>query len=102
MFNLDIRSTWSLTRFNSNERKTENHNEDNYEEEIRNKILEASLPFVRELGWSKSALSAGAKAIGYPGVTHGIFSRGGGDLIYYFQKTSNEKLVEYLKQVIIE
>lgn len=30
-----------------------------YEENIRHKILEASLPFVHELGWSKNAISAG-------------------------------------------
>lgn len=62
--------------------------------------MEAALPFVQELGWSKDAISAGAKATGYPSITHGMFSRGGADLVHYFQKTSNLKLIEILKKVI--
>lgn len=72
--------------------------EDRYEEDIKLKILEASLPFVIELGWSKNALSAGAESIGYPGIAHGIFADGGADLVNYFQKSSNNKLLNYLKQ----
>ncbi|KAJ8936126.1 hypothetical protein NQ318_022208 [Aromia moschata] len=75
---------------------------ENYEGEIKNKILEASLPFVTELGWSKEALSAGAQIMGYPGITHGMFSKGGADLVHYFQTSSNRKLVEVLKEFRIE
>jgi len=96
----NTRPLWLISRYSTKETTTDqSHNEERYEEDIRNKILEASLPFVTKLGWSKNAIIAGAEAIGYPGVTHGMFSRGGGDLVYYFQRTSNEKLVEYLKQV---
>ncbi|XP_968270.1 ubiquinone biosynthesis protein COQ9, mitochondrial [Tribolium castaneum] len=72
---------------------------DCYEDDIKEKILAASLPFVVELGWSRSALGAGAQAVGYPGVTHGLFPRGGADLVLYFQRTSNLKLVEILKEM---
>ncbi|KAK5640082.1 hypothetical protein RI129_010893 [Pyrocoelia pectoralis] len=78
--------------------ETKSRLEDQYEEEIKLKILDASLPFVVELGWSVNALSAGAESIGYPGIVHGIFPRSGADLVYHFQKSSNQKLVEYLKQ----
>ncbi|XP_030750110.1 ubiquinone biosynthesis protein COQ9, mitochondrial-like isoform X3 [Sitophilus oryzae] len=71
---------------------------DKYEEEIRNKILAASLPFVIELGWTKECLSKGAEQVGYPGISHGMFTRGAGDLVHYFNTSSNEKLVETLKQ----
>lgn len=73
-----------------------------YEEDIKNKILDASLPFVHDLGWSKEALSAGAESVGYPGITHGMFARGGGDLVMHFQKSSNKRLVDFLKKHRIE
>lgn len=63
--------------------------------------MEAALPFVDEFGWSKDAISAGAKTVGYPAITHGMFSRGGADLVNYFQKTANIKLVEILKKVML-
>lgn len=69
------------------------------EDEIRNKILSASLEFVPKLGWSKEALSAGAKTAGFPGIAHGMFPRGGADLVHYHQTTSNSKLLEFLKEL---
>ncbi|XP_050311612.1 ubiquinone biosynthesis protein COQ9, mitochondrial [Anthonomus grandis grandis] len=74
-------------------------NGDKYDEDIRNKILEASLPFVSELGWSKECLSRGAERLGYPGITHGMFNRGAGDLVHHFNTTSNHKLVQIMQQV---
>ncbi|GJQ70855.1 hypothetical protein Trydic_g777 [Trypoxylus dichotomus] len=71
-----------------------------YEADIKSKILEASLGFVSSKGWSKDAIAAGAQEIGYPGITHGMFARGGGDLVHYFQYTSNQKLVKYMKEKI--
>ncbi|XP_049819756.1 ubiquinone biosynthesis protein COQ9, mitochondrial isoform X1 [Aethina tumida] len=71
---------------------------DSYEDDVKEKILCASLKFVPELGWTKEALSAGAQTVGYPGVAHGIFQSGGGDLVHYFQLSSNKKLVDILKK----
>ncbi|KAH1010794.1 ubiquinone biosynthesis protein COQ9, mitochondrial [Dendroctonus ponderosae] len=76
---------------------TENNSE-NYEDDIRNKILAASLPYVLDQGWSKECLSKGAEKVGYPGISHGMFTRGAGDLVHYFNTSSNMKLVEILKQ----
>ncbi|CAG9763394.1 unnamed protein product [Ceutorhynchus assimilis] len=69
-----------------------------YEDDIRNKILAASLPYVPELGWSKECLSRGAEQMGYPGISHGMFTRGAGDLVHYFNTSSNAQLVEILKK----
>ena len=47
-------------------------------------ILRASLPFVNQYGWTIDTLSQGAKSLGYPYVSHGLFPRGGTELIDYF------------------
>lgn len=70
-----------------------------YEENIKNRILEHALQFVPKTGWSIESLSSGAKAAGYPTITHGIFPNGGGDLVHYFNVKCNEKLVEEMKTV---
>ncbi|KAK9696538.1 COQ9 [Popillia japonica] len=48
-------------------------------------------------GWSKESIAAGAQDVGYPSITHGMFARGGGDLVHYFQQTANQRLVQYMK-----
>lgn len=73
-----------------------------YEDNVKNQILERSLEFVPKSGWSVEALSAGAKAVGYPSITHGLFPNGGGDLVHYFNVRSNEKLVAQMKTVSAE
>ncbi|XP_023024208.1 ubiquinone biosynthesis protein COQ9, mitochondrial isoform X2 [Leptinotarsa decemlineata] len=101
----NLRSTsklivWQVTRLSSTDSSsTKECNGPTYEDEIRNKILAASLPFVPELGWSKEAISNGAECIGYPGISHGMFTRGGADLVHYFQTSSNSKLVDILKKI---
>lgn len=99
VFNSDTCVAWTSCRLRCSHSRPQN--EENYEEDIKTKILAAALPFVLELGWSKDAISAGAKTVGYPGITHGLFPNGGADLIHYFQKTSNLQLVEILKKVSI-
>ncbi|XP_060521029.1 ubiquinone biosynthesis protein COQ9, mitochondrial isoform X2 [Cylas formicarius] len=91
----DTRTIWMKCKRNL----AANQSGEDYEEDIRNKILEASLPFVLELGWSREALSRGAQCVGYPGITHGIFTRGGGDLVHYFNTTSNLRLLDILKEL---
>ncbi|XP_075225152.1 ubiquinone biosynthesis protein COQ9, mitochondrial-like isoform X2 [Lycorma delicatula] len=79
----------------SNNKEEEEH--EIYEESIRTKILQAALPFVHNYGWSKDAISAGAESLGYPGIVHGMFPRGGAELVQHFYCTSNQQLVEKLK-----
>lgn len=97
--NLGTYTLWlSYRQFSSQAQPEHNQTQsnNNYEEDIKVKILQASLPFVHEMGWSKEALSAGANQIGYPGVIHGMFLKGGADLVHYFQTSSNQKLVEHM------
>ena len=86
----------------SNPYSHQNHHEQEdqqYEENIKNSILENALDFVTKFGWSVESLSAGAKAAGYPTITHGLFPNGGGDLVHYFNIKCNEKLVDAMKTV---
>lgn len=101
IFILDSYSIWLTSRQYCKQEQTSEaeHNDEHYEEGIKNKILEASLVYVKDLGWSKESLVEGAKAAGYPGVTHGMFVKGGADLVHFFQTKSNENLVEFLKKV---
>nr|CAD7575572.1 unnamed protein product [Timema californicum] len=71
---------------------------DEYERNIKENILNASLPFVQNFGWTKNALSAGAESIGYAGVAHGMFPREGAELVLYFCTSCNKKLAEQMKQ----
>lgn len=79
--------------------KTTEHEEHQYEENIKKNILAKALDFVQKTGWSIESLAQGAEAAGYPGVAHGLFPNGGGDLVHYFNITCNEKLVEQMKSV---
>lgn len=76
---------------------TTEHDEHQYEENIKNRILEKALDFVMQSGWSVESLSSGAKAAGYPTITHGLFPNGGADLVHYFNIKSNERLVDLMK-----
>lgn len=95
VFYSDTYVAWTSCRLQSISQQQDG----NYEEEVKNKILAAAMPFVAEFGWSKEAIGAGAEAVGYPGVVHGLFPGGGADLVHFFQKTSNMQLVEKLKKV---
>ncbi|XP_069359143.1 glomulin-like isoform X2 [Maniola hyperantus] len=68
-----------------------------YEEDVKKRILAKALDFVAKSSWSVESLAQGAEAAGYPGVSHGLFPNGGGDLVHYFNITCNEKLVEEMK-----
>lgn len=72
--------------------------DEEYEKNIKSKILAASLKYVHDLGWSQQAISAGAESIGYPGVIHGLFPNRGADLVQYFYLTCNKELNKILKE----
>lgn len=79
------------------ETSTNNESEEEYEKNIKSKILSASLKFVQDYGWSQQAISAGAESIGYPGVVHGMFPSGGADLVQHFYSSCNLQLSKMLK-----
>ncbi|XP_029160729.1 ubiquinone biosynthesis protein COQ9, mitochondrial [Nylanderia fulva] len=89
---------------NDSNRKTESQqstheeSDEEYDTNIKIKILGASLKFVPDMGWSKQAISAGAESIGYPGVIHGLFPNGGAALVQYFYSECNRKLNQMLEK----
>ncbi|XP_014243082.1 ubiquinone biosynthesis protein COQ9, mitochondrial-like isoform X2 [Cimex lectularius] len=71
-------------------------NDKRSEDSVKAQILDSSLQFVHFHGWSRNAITAGAESLGYPGVTHGFFPKGGIELVEHFYKTSNSLLFESL------
>lgn len=67
-------------------------------EDVKQKVLSASLPFVHQYGWTEDAISAGAESIGYPGIIRGMFPQGGSELVHYFYSSCNKMLSEKLKE----
>ncbi|CAG8852372.1 10295_t:CDS:1, partial [Racocetra persica] len=59
-------------------------------------ILRASLSFVPKYGWTIESLSHGANSLGYPSVSHGLFPRGGIELIDWFLEDSRRKMADEL------
>ena len=79
------------------DKKEESREEE--EEEEGERILAASLAFVPQHGWSTEAIAEGARSLGLSGTVHGIFPRGGYDIISFFEHQCNEKLASHLKQL---
>ncbi|XP_026316735.1 uncharacterized protein LOC113227874 isoform X2 [Hyposmocoma kahamanoa] len=80
----------------------EHDEEDQYEQNVKDRILEKALEFVPTNGWTVEALRAGAEAVGYPGITHGLFPNGGADLVHYFNVKCNQNLVDQMKTWTVE
>ncbi|XP_011066775.1 PREDICTED: ubiquinone biosynthesis protein COQ9, mitochondrial [Acromyrmex echinatior] len=80
------------------QQSTHEENDEEYEKNIKLKILGASLKFVPDMGWSKQAISAGAESIGYPSVIHGLFPKGSAALVEYFYSMCNRELNEILEK----
>lgn len=79
------------------QKKEEEPQEDDHVTEIRNKILESSLAFVDANGWTRQTIVKGAEQSGYPGTVHGMFPRGGIELINYYYLKCNKQLVEEMR-----
>ncbi|XP_050671798.1 ubiquinone biosynthesis protein COQ9, mitochondrial-like isoform X2 [Leptidea sinapis] len=73
------------------------HDESQYEDDIKNKILSKALEFVPKNGWTVEALAQGAETAGYPGIAHGMFPNAGGDLVHFFNVKCNKELVQQMK-----
>uniref|UniRef100_A0A0A1XQ97 Ubiquinone biosynthesis protein n=1 Tax=Zeugodacus cucurbitae TaxID=28588 RepID=A0A0A1XQ97_ZEUCU len=65
---------------------------------IRTQILEAALPHVPELGWTRDAIVKGAEEAGFPSVVHGMFPDGGYALVSYFYGKCNDEVVRRLQE----
>lgn len=64
---------------------------------LYDRVARASLLFVDKHGWSQEAIQAGVKSLGLPGVTHGVLSNGGHDLLKYFEQQCNGEVEQYLQ-----
>jgi ubiquinone biosynthesis protein COQ9 len=69
------------------------------EDDTKQKILLASMEFVPKYGWSRKTLAAGAAKSGFPSTAHGLFPRGGAELVHFLTRTCNEKLVKEMLEV---
>lgn len=83
-----------------NESDQEHPEEDEAVNEVKKKILEASLPFVPSLGWTRQTIVKGAEAAGYPSTIHGMFPKGGIDLVNFYYLKGNRELVEEMREKV--
>ncbi|XP_014677001.1 PREDICTED: ubiquinone biosynthesis protein COQ9, mitochondrial-like [Priapulus caudatus] len=67
------------------------------EDDLKKSVLDKALAFVPTHGWSQKAISKGAEELGYPGVAHGMFTRGGVDLALHFCDACNQTLAARMK-----
>ncbi|XP_052817424.1 ubiquinone biosynthesis protein COQ9, mitochondrial-like [Mya arenaria] len=72
--------------------------ETEYETKLR--ILKSSLPFVHQHGWTSNALAQGAEMEGLPGIAHGLFPKGGVELVFYFYTDCNKQLANQLAEKV--
>ncbi|CAD5120903.1 DgyrCDS9456 [Dimorphilus gyrociliatus] len=86
-----LRLSLSQKRFLSEAPDQENDND------VRTRVLLASLKFVPQHGWTTTSLAEGAKSVGLPSTAHGLFPKGGIDLIHGFYAHCNQDLVNHLK-----
>ncbi len=99
-------SLYGLQSKKSLSNQTEQSNEENQqpnlsEEQFRKKILENSLKFVSEYGFTHEALTEGALAAGISSASvNGMFTNGAFDLIDFFYKKSNQDMSVYLENLV--
>jgi len=82
-----------------NEKEKERREADE-DETTKIKVLNSSLKFVCEHGWSQAALASGAEALGHPSVVAGLFPGGGVDLVLHHVKTCNKQLDNIMKEEV--
>jgi ubiquinone biosynthesis protein COQ9 len=91
----------SSTQDNQTSDSSQSHKDEHeHEHKVRQQILQASLPHVHEHGWTRKALQAGARDEGLPSAAHGMFPRGGAELIHFFYTKSNLELAEALRREV--
>ncbi|KAJ1328492.1 rpsU-divergently transcribed protein [Batrachochytrium salamandrivorans] len=66
------------------------------------RLLEASLPFVPEHGWTLQAISQGARSLGYTDVTHGLLPRGPIELVEHFIQSRTRMIAPTLAEQQID
>ena len=64
-------------------------------------LLEATLPFVPQHGWTMESMVRGARELGYPSVAHGVFEHGEASLVDAFLTKCRTDHVAMIKQSMI-
>ena len=64
--------------------------------DIKQQILDASLQYVPEHGWTPKAIESGVQSLGLSSMATGMFPRSGGDLVLHFIEDCNTRLADYL------
>lgn len=79
--------------------QSEHQQTDHADDDIDDKVLllEASLKFVGDKGWTNAALVSGAKHIGLSPAIIGLLPRGPAELVEYFEQKCNEELANQLQ-----
>ena len=81
----------------------ENQQSNFSEEQFKRKVLENSLKFISEHGFTEKALAEGAMAAGLSSASvNGMFTNGAFDLIDFFYKKSNQDMSVYLENLVKE
>lgn len=95
----NIRLTQIVSRnCSTSDKSTSETSTEETEYETKERILRASLPFVYQHGWTNKAITSGAEKEGLPGVAHGMFPRGGAELVFFFYRECNQQLVKQMKK----
>ncbi|KAI7868359.1 COQ9-domain-containing protein [Spinellus fusiger] len=61
--------------------------------DVQNTLLKATLPHVKEHGWSLQSMQLGAASLNYPSVAHGVFPKGGASLVDAFLKECRQQFI---------
>ncbi|KAJ3302612.1 Ubiquinone biosynthesis protein coq9, mitochondrial [Blyttiomyces sp. JEL0837] len=88
-YNVNLSTTWKGvgTRFDPNSSTPES------------RILAAALDFVPAHGWTLQSIEQGAKSLGYSSVAHGLFPRGGVELVEYFVRRTTGEVREEMEKM---
>jgi rpsU-divergently transcribed protein len=85
---------------NSSESETNsssNSNDENNSIPVKDMILDAALRHVNDLGWTNTAIAAGAVELGFSPASNGLFQRGPVELVEYFMVKGNREMIETMK-----
>ncbi|KAJ2993146.1 Ubiquinone biosynthesis protein coq9, mitochondrial [Globomyces sp. JEL0801] len=91
---------WVASRWNSTNHydiRLKKNKFNDQQSELQTQLLDASLLYVPEYGWTKTALMNGAESLGWTSMSHGICKRGPIELVEHFIQTSTAQLSEELK-----
>jgi len=90
-----IRGFSEEVKFKQDEPSTSNTNS-SQNQDPRVEVLDRALNHVQLHGWTIEALSVASMEMGFPGITHGIFTDGPVELVYHFVYKTNQEMITQL------